>query len=84
MAATVIAMGLISLPIMQRYGYDKRLASGVITASGTLAQIIPPSIVLIVLADQLGASVGDICRRAGPGPDARRAVSRVRLRRHAV
>ena len=60
MAATVIAMGLISLPIMQRYGYDKRLASGVITASGTLAQIIPPSIVLIVLADQLGASVGDM------------------------
>ncbi len=60
MAATVIAMGLISLPIMLRYGYDKRLASGVIAASGTLAQIIPPSIVLIVLADQLGASVGDM------------------------
>ncbi len=60
MAATVIAMGLISLPIMLRYGYDKRLATGVIAASGTLAQIIPPSIVLIVLADQLGASVGDM------------------------
>jgi len=60
MAASVIAMGLISLPIMLRYGYDKRFASGVITASGTLAQIIPPSIVLIVLADQLGASVGDM------------------------
>ena len=60
MAASVIAMGLISLPIMLRYGYDKRLASGVIAASGTLAQIIPPSIVLIVLADQLGASVGDM------------------------
>src|SRR3990167_1195042 len=60
MAATVIAMGLISLPIMLRYGYDKRLASGVITASGTLAQIVPPSIVLIVLADQLGVSVGDM------------------------
>ena len=60
MAATVIAMGLISLPIMLRYGYDKRLATGVIAASGTLAQIIPPSIVLIVLADQLGASVGDL------------------------
>lgn len=60
MAATVIAMGLISLPIMLRYGYDKRLACGVITASGTLAQIVPPSIVLIVLADQLGASVGDM------------------------
>ncbi|OGI54307.1 MAG: C4-dicarboxylate ABC transporter [Candidatus Muproteobacteria bacterium RIFCSPHIGHO2_12_FULL_60_33] len=60
MAASVIAMGLISLPIMLRYGYDKRLASGVITASGTLAQIVPPSIVLIVLADQLGVSVGDM------------------------
>jgi len=60
MAASVIAMGLISLPIMLRHGYDKRLASGVIAASGTLAQIIPPSIVLIVLADQLGASVGDM------------------------
>ena len=59
-AASVIAMGLISLPIMLRYGYDRRLASGVIAASGTLAQIIPPSIVLIVLADQLGASVGDM------------------------
>jgi tripartite ATP-independent transporter DctM subunit len=59
-AASVIAMGLISLPVMLRYGYDKRLASGVICASGTLAQIIPPSIVLIVLADVLGASVGDI------------------------
>ncbi len=60
MAASVIAMGLISLPIMLRYGYDKRFASGVITASGTLAQIVPPSLVLIVLADQLGASVGDM------------------------
>ena len=60
MAATVIAMGLISLPIMLRYGYDKRLASGVIAASGTLAQIVPLFIVLIVLADQLGASVGDM------------------------
>ena len=59
-AASVIAMGLISLPIMLRYGYDRRLASGVIVASGTLAQIIPPSLVLIVLADQLGRSVGDM------------------------
>lgn len=59
-AASVISMGLISLPIMMRYGYDKRLATGVITASGTLAQIIPPSLVLIVLADQLGRSVGDM------------------------
>lgn len=59
-AASVIAMGLISLPIMLRYGYDRSVASGVITASGTLAQIIPPSLVLIVLADQLGRSVGDM------------------------
>jgi TRAP-type mannitol/chloroaromatic compound transport system permease large subunit len=59
-AASVIAMGLISLPIMLRYGYDRRIASGVIAASGTLAQIIPPSLVLIVLADQLGKSVGDM------------------------
>ncbi|WVT75104.1 TRAP transporter large permease subunit [Sinorhizobium chiapasense] len=59
-AASVIAMGLISLPIMLRYGYDRKVASGVIAASGTLAQIIPPSLVLIVLADQLGRSVGDM------------------------
>ena len=59
-AASVIAMGLISLPIMLRYGYDRRIATGVIAASGTLAQIIPPSLVLIVLADQLGRSVGDM------------------------
>jgi tripartite ATP-independent transporter DctM subunit len=59
-AASVISMGLISLPIMLRYGYDRRLASGVIAASGTLAQIIPPSLVLIVLADQIGRSVGDM------------------------
>jgi TRAP-type mannitol/chloroaromatic compound transport system permease large subunit len=63
-AASVIAMGLISLPIMLRYGYDRRLASGVIAASGTLAQIIPPSLVLIVLADQLGRSVGDMYKGA--------------------
>jgi tripartite ATP-independent transporter DctM subunit len=61
-AATVIAMGLISLPIMLRYGYDKRVACGVIAASGTLAQIIPPSLVLIILADQLSVSVGDMYR----------------------
>jgi tripartite ATP-independent transporter DctM subunit len=59
-AASVISMGLISLPIMLRYGYDRRLATGVIAASGTLAQIIPPSLVLIILADQLGRSVGDM------------------------
>jgi tripartite ATP-independent transporter DctM subunit len=59
-AASVISMGLISLPIMLRYGYDRRLAAGTIAASGTLAQIIPPSLVLIVMADQLGRSVGDM------------------------
>ena len=59
-AASVISMGLISLPIMLRYGYDRRVASCVIAASGTLAQIIPPSLVLIVMADQLGKSVGDM------------------------
>ncbi|CAO3360577.1 TRAP dicarboxylate transporter, DctM subunit, unknown substrate 6 [Azospirillum melinis] len=63
-AASVISMGLISLPIMLRYGYDRRLASGIIAASGTLAQIIPPSLVLIVMADQLGRSVGDMYEAA--------------------
>src|SRR6201995_2606154 len=63
-AASVISMGLISLPIMLRYGYDRRVASGVIAASGTLAQIIPPSLVLFVLADQLGRSVGDMSQGA--------------------
>ena len=63
-AASVISMGLISLPIMMRYGYDRRLASGVIAASGTLAQIIPPSLVLIVMADQLGRSVDDMYKGA--------------------
>lgn len=58
--ATVVAMGLISLPIMLRYGYSKELAAGVICASGTLGQIIPPSVVLVVLGDQLGVSVGDL------------------------
>src|SRR3954447_25915774 len=59
-AASVIAMGMISLPIMMRYGYDMRIATGVIAASGTITQVIPPSLVLIVLADQLGRSVGDM------------------------
>ena len=59
-AASVIAMGLISLPIMMRYGYDRRIASGTIMASGTLAQILPPSTILIVLADQMKTSVGDM------------------------
>jgi TRAP-type mannitol/chloroaromatic compound transport system permease large subunit len=63
-AASVISMGLISLPIMLRYGYDRRVACGVIAASGTLAQIIPPSLVLIIMADQLGRSVGDMYRGA--------------------
>lgn len=63
-SASVISMGLISLPIMLRYGYDSRLATGVIAASGTLSQIIPPSIVLIILADQLGRSIGDMYRGA--------------------
>ncbi|MBP7962060.1 MAG: TRAP transporter large permease subunit [Caldilineaceae bacterium] len=59
-AATVIVMGLISLPVMIRYGYDHKLATGVIVASGTLAQLVPPSLVLVVLSDQIGVSVGDL------------------------
>jgi tripartite ATP-independent transporter DctM subunit len=59
-AATVIIMGMISMPIMLRYGYDKKLAAGVIVASGTLAQLIPPSLVLLVLSDQIGVPVGDL------------------------
>ena len=59
-AASVISMGLISLPIMLRYGYDRPLAAGAIAASGTLAQIIPPSLVLIIMADQVGRSVGEL------------------------
>jgi tripartite ATP-independent transporter DctM subunit len=59
-AASVIAMGLISLPVMIRYGYNMRIATGVIAASGTITQLIPPSLVLVVLADQLGKSVGDM------------------------
>ena len=80
-AACVISMGLISLPIMLRYGYDRRLASGVIAASGTLAQIIPPSLVLIIMADQLGSSVGDMYAGAFiPGHHARRPLCAVRPR----
>lgn len=63
-AASVIAMGMISLPVMLRYNYNKELACGVIAASGTLAQLIPPSLVLIVLADQMGVSIGDLFRGA--------------------
>src|SRR6187431_474226 len=59
-AASVIAMGIISLPVMMRYGYSVRHTTGVIAASGTITQLIPPSLVLVVLADQLGKSVGDM------------------------
>ena len=59
-AASVIAMGLISLPVMTRYGYDSKVSTGVIAASGTITQIIPPSLVLVVLADAMGRSVGDM------------------------
>jgi len=66
-AASVIAMGVISLPIMMRYRYNMRIATGVIAASGTITQLIPPSLVLVVLADQIGRSVGDMYRGAiGP------------------
>jgi len=66
-AASVIAMGVISLPIMMRYGYDMRYSTGVIAAAGTITQVIPPSLVLVVLADQLGRSVGDMYKGAiGP------------------
>jgi tripartite ATP-independent transporter DctM subunit len=58
--ASVVAMGMISLPVMLRYGYSKSLATGIIAAAGTLGQIIPPSVVLVVLGDQLGVSVGDL------------------------
>jgi tripartite ATP-independent transporter DctM subunit len=66
-AASVITMAMISLPIMQRYGYNMKMATGVIAASGTIAQLIPPSLVLVVLADQLSKSVGDMYKGAiGP------------------
>ena len=82
-AASVISMGLISLPIMLRYGYDRRVASGVIAASGTLAQIIPPSLVLIVMADQLGRSVGDMYEGAFiPGIVLAGLYAALRLHRH--
>ncbi len=59
-AATVIVMGLLSLPIMLRYGYNHQFATGIITASGTMAQLLPPSLVLVVLSDQIGVGVGDL------------------------
>jgi tripartite ATP-independent transporter DctM subunit len=66
--ASVVAMGMISLPVMLRYGYSRSLATGIIAAAGTLGQIIPPSVVLVVLGDQLGVSVGDLFLGAlGPG-----------------
>ena len=63
-AASVIAMAIIALPVMMRYGYDMKLGTGVIAASGTITQLIPPALVLIVLADQLGKPVGDMYRGA--------------------
>ncbi|MAY14417.1 TRAP transporter large permease [Thalassolituus sp. UBA2009] len=66
--ASVVAMGLISLPVMLKYNYDKSLACGTICASGTLGQIIPPSIILIILGDVLGIPVGDLFQAAlAPG-----------------
>ena len=66
-AGQVIAMALISLPVMLRYGYNMRYATGVLAASGTITQLVPPSLVLIVMADQLGRSVGDMYKGAwGP------------------
>ena len=59
-AAQVIAMALISMPVMMRYGYNIRYITGVLAASGTITQLVPPSLVLIVMADQLGKSVGDM------------------------
>ena len=59
-AATVIVMGLLSLPIMLRYGYNHQFATGIITSSGTMAQLLPPSLVLVVLSDQIGVGVGDL------------------------
>ncbi len=58
--ASVVTMGVLALPVMLKYGYDSRLATGTIAASGTLGQIIPPSIVLIILGDQMGVNVGDL------------------------
>ena len=66
-AGQVIAMSMISLPVMMRYGYNMRYATGVLAASGTITQLVPPSLVLVVMADQLGRSVGDMYKGAwGP------------------
>ena len=66
-AGQVIAMAMISLPVMMRYGYNMRYTTGVLAASGTITQLVPPSLVLVVMADQLGRSVGDMYKGAwGP------------------
>ena len=83
-AASVISMGLISLPIMLRYGYDRRVATGVIAASGTLAGIIPRSLVLIVMADQLGRLVATCMRAPLSRPGARRPLCGLRVLSHAA
>lgn len=70
-AGQVIAMALISLPVMIRYGYNMRYATGVLAASGTITQLVPPSLVLIVMADQLGRSVGDMYKGLGARPSCR-------------
>ena len=76
--ATVVTLGLLTLPGMLRRGYDKGLACGVICASGTLGQIIPPSLILILLADIMNESVGTLFAAAMiPGPDARRHLRRL-------
>ena len=75
-AASVIAMGIIALPVMLKYGYSIRHATGVIAASGTVTQLVPPSLVLVVLADQLGRSVGDMYWRHRPEPHPDRAILR--------
>ena len=76
--ASVVAMGMISLPVMLRYGYGPGFSAGTIAASGTLGQIIPPSVVLVVLADQLGVSVGDLFVGAlTPGGGTRPALCRL-------
>ena len=67
-AGQVIAMAMISLPVMIRYGYNMRYATGVLAASGTITQLVPPSLVLIVMADQLGRSVGDMYKGAWGRP----------------
>ena len=85
-AATIIAMGMISLPIMLRLGYDRQLATGLISASGTLAQMIPPSLVLVVLSDQIGVSVGALFAGALSAHKARitEAVVRLSVARHQL